>query len=150
MSRSTTGRPALVTAAAVAMMIIGVLLTLLGAVLFVGAAFFGGAASEAPGLLASLAGAFSAAFIAASIILLAIGVLEVVAGAHVLSGRPWARIAGVTLAGATALLSILGIGDGDARSILVRLLWIAANLFIAAALVIGRRWFADSRAPGHA
>lgn len=141
-------RPGTVTAAAIVMIVLGALITLFGLIFVLGAAVIGGAAStgdlpaEAAGMEGML-GIFAGFVIGLAVILLALGILEIVAGAQVLSGKGWARVTGIVLAVILGLFSLLGMTGGDqGGNIIVSLVFVVANAFIVYALWTGGRWFA--------
>jgi hypothetical protein len=91
----------------------------------------------------ALGGAFAGAIIVIGVILLAVGVLNIVAGAQVLSGKGWARITGIVLAVILGLLSLLGMTGGGEQGagIIVNVVMLVANAFIVYALWAGGPWF---------
>jgi len=135
----------MVTGAGIAMIVIGILITLAGLLaLFVGA-IIGGASNafdvQAPGF-GSIAGAAAAVVIVFSIIVLAIGILDIIAAINVFSGRSWARWTGIVVAGLLILFSLGSLGSGDSGGVIVGLVWIAANAFVIYALAVAGSWFA--------
>jgi hypothetical protein len=132
------------------MIIVGALFALFGLIALLGAAFvgsIGGSAADQAGVPSGMFGAFAGIIIVVAIILLAIAVLDIVAGIKVLSGRPWARITGIVVAIVLALFGLLGLagsGSGtDAGSPIFGIVLLAANVFIVFALATTGRWFAD-------
>jgi len=93
-----------------------------------------------------MAGAVAGVIIVVALILLAVGILDIVAGANVLGGRSWARITGIVLAVILGLLSIPGLFGGGSNNggggIFVSLIIVAANAFIVWALATTGGWFA--------
>jgi len=142
-------RPGIVTSAAVTMIVLGALIALLGLFFAFVGAFVGGAANEINSqtpAFPGMAGAVAGVLIVFAVILLAIGILNIVAGANVLGGRGWARITGIVVAVLVGLFALLGLfGGGDSRtggSIVVSLIVVAANAFIIWALATTGSWFA--------
>lgn len=94
-------------------------------------------------MVGALGGAFAGAIIVIGVILLAVGVLNIVAGSQVLSGKGWARITGIVLAVILGLLSLLGMTGGGEQGagIIVNVVMLVANAFIVYALWAGGPWF---------
>jgi hypothetical protein len=144
-------RPTLVTAAGVTMIAVGAIIVLFGLLFLLAGAIIGGAASQIdtqmPGF-GAMSGAVTGVVIVLAIILLAVGILDILAGAKVFSGRPWARMTGIVLA---VILGLLGLGSlgggGDGGNVVLGLVWVAANAFIVFALATTGSWFGE-RAPG--
>jgi hypothetical protein len=140
-------RPGLVTAAGITMIAIGALIVLVGLLFLLFGAIIGGASSQfesqMPGFT-SISGAVTGVVIVFAVIFLAIGILEIVAGAKVLSGRSWARITGLVLA---VLLGLLGLGSLSGDGVAFGLAWIVANAFVIWALATTGRWFGPRAAP---
>ena len=138
----------MVTSAAITMIVLGALIALLGLFFAFVGAFVGGAANELNSQPAfpGMAGAVAGVLIVFALILLAVGILDIVAGANVLGGRGWARITGIVVAVIVGLFGLLGLfGGGDSRtggSIVVSLIVVAANAFIVWALATTGSWFA--------
>jgi hypothetical protein len=141
-------RPGIVTGAGVTMIALGALIVLFGLFALVAGAFVGGAANQlnvsTPGF-SGMAGAFAGVIIVFALILLAFGILDIVAGANVLGGRPWARITGIVIAAILGLLSLPGLfggGNNGGGGVVVSLVLVAANAFIIWALATTGGWFA--------
>jgi hypothetical protein len=137
-----TQRPGAVTAAGIIMIALGALIVLVGLLFLLFGAIIGGATSQfesqMPGFT-SFSGAVTGVVIVLAIILLAVGILEIVAGAQVFSGRSWARITGMVLA---VILGLLGLGSlGGRDSAVFGIVWIAANAFVVWALATAGGWF---------
>jgi hypothetical protein len=136
-------RPGLVTAAGITMIAIGALVVLLGLLFLLIGAVIGGASSQfesqVPGF-SGVSGAVTGVVIVLAIIVLAIGIFEIFAGAKVLGGRSWARMTGIVLA---VLLGLIGLGSlgGGSDSVAFGLAWVVANAFVIWALVANGRWF---------
>jgi hypothetical protein len=138
-----------VTSAAITMIVLGALIALLGLFFAFVGAFVGGAAndinSQTPAF-PGMAGAVAGVLIVFALILLAVGMLDIVAGANVLGGKGWARITGIVVAVIVGLFALLGLlGGGNSRtggSIVVSLIVVAANAFIVWALTTTGSWFA--------
>ena len=141
------GRPGIVTAGSITLIVLGAL-SLLGGVLFMlgGALFAGAEGSEAldvPPGLEGMAGAFAGMLIFIAILVLIYGALEIWAGINALGGRSWARITGIVLSVIGAALFIgglLGATEEGANPVL-NIIFIAAYLFVIYALATGGRWF---------
>jgi hypothetical protein len=134
----------MVTGAGIVMIAIGVLITLFGLLTLLVGGILGGAASgldfQAPGF-GALAGAAAGALLVFAFILLAIGILDIVAGASVLGRRGWARITGIVLAAILALFGLGGLGSDTGGGTIFSIGWLAANAFIIWALATTGRWF---------
>lgn len=140
-------RPGMVTGAGITMIVLGALIVLLGLFALIAAAFVGGAANainvQTPGF-GNIAGAVAGVIIVFALILLAMGILDIVAGANVLGGRAWARITGIVVAVILALFglgSVAGNGSGNGGGV-VGILMLIANIFIIWALATTGGWFA--------
>jgi hypothetical protein len=136
----------MVTAAGVIMIIFGAILCLFGVLFLIGGAFVGGSGArfenELPGVGVT-AGAVAGVIIVFAFIFLALGILNIVAGANVFGGRGWARITGIVLAAIFAVFSLLGIGGSSQNGgIVITLLVIAGNVFVIWALATTGAWFA--------
>jgi hypothetical protein len=142
-------RPGKVTGAGVTMIVIGALIVLFGLFALIAGAFVGGAGNslnvQTPGFSGAI-GAFAGVIIVVALIFLAIGILDIVAGASVLGGRSWARITGIVLAALIGLISLPGLfGGGSANGgggIIFSLIAVVANAFIIWALATAGGWFA--------
>lgn len=141
------GRSPWANAAAVVLLILGVLALLAGlAVLAVGQLADEVVRSGAvpfPGADPSVADAFGQIFTIAAVIVLVFGAAYVAVGVGVLKARTGARWAGIVLAAVGGLLTVVSIAGGtDAAgtdgSVLVPLIVLGAHVFIAAALAL--RW----------
>lgn len=134
----------MVTAAAIVMFVLGGLITLFGLLMLLLGGLLGGAASgmdfRAPGF-GTFFGAAAGVLIVFAIILLAIGILDIVAGAGVMGGRSWARVTGIVLAVILAIFSLGGLG-GNGGSQGVSWVWLIANGFVIWALATAAGWFA--------
>lgn len=138
------GRPGLVTGAGIAMIVMGGLITLLGLLTLLLGGLFGGVAGaiefRAPGF-GGFAGLAAGILIVFAVILLAIGILDIVAGANVLGRRGWARITGIVLAVILGLISLGGIGGANGSGTF-SVVWLVVNGFIIWALATTGGWFA--------
>lgn len=131
------------------MIAMGALIVLLGLLFLLIGAVIGGASSQfesqVPGF-SSVSGAVTGVVIVLAIIVLAVGILEIFAGAKVLGGRSWARMTGIVLA---VLLGLIGLGSlgGGNDSVAFGLAWLVANAFVIFALVTNGRWFGARQLP---
>lgn len=145
----TQGRPGIVTAGSITLIVLGVLWLLIGVVaLLFGGVFAGGGAEEiAPGF-EGMMGAFGGMLIFASILALLIGALKVWAGINALGGRSWARITGIVLSviGAAMFAGGLFAATGEDTNPILNIVFIAAYLFVIYALATGGRWFSSRTA----
>lgn len=142
-------RPGILTAAGIVMIVIGALITVFGLLTLLVGGILGGAASsidfQAPGL-GGFAGAAAGALIVVALVMLAIGILDIVAGANVFGGRSWARITGIVLAAILALFSLGGLGSDAGGGTAFSIVWLAANGFVIWGLASTGRWFASRTA----
>jgi hypothetical protein len=141
-------RPGLVTAAGVVLIVLGVLTLVIGVFGIIGAAAFAGVAgslgetADAPAGFGNMMGAFAGLVVVVVILVLAWGVLQIVAGAKSLSGRNWARITGIVVGVIGALLFLAGLTNPDAgNGIFVNIAIAAAYVFVVIALAMGGSWF---------
>jgi hypothetical protein len=140
-------RPGLVTGAGVTMIVLGALIVLFGLFALIAGVFVGGAANQiniqTPGFN-GFGGAVAGVIIVIALIFLAVGILEILAGANVLGGRSWARITGIVLAAMIGLLSLPGLfnGGNNGGGVVFSLIFVAANAFIIWALATTGSWFA--------
>jgi hypothetical protein len=138
-------RPGKVTAAAVILIVLGVIVALFGVLALLGAALFPAMADtpEFRDQFGNLSEAFGTLFLTFGLIVLAYGILEVVAGNSVLSGRTWARIAGLIVAILGILSSLVGIlpSEGSGATNVVSLVLLAAYGFVAWVLASRGSWF---------
>ena len=141
------GRPGIVTAGSITLIVLGAL-SLLGGVLFMlGGALFAGAddsaALDVPPGMEGMAGAFAGMLIFIAILVLIYGALEIWAGINALGGRSWARITGIVLSVIGAALFIGGLltATEEGANPVLNIVFIAAYLFVIFALATGGRWF---------
>jgi len=142
----TMQRPGMVTGAAITMIVLGALIVLVGLFVLIVGVFVGGAANQFNvqfSELGGMAGAVAGVIIVIALIFLAVGILDIVAGANVLGGRSWARITGIVLAVIIGLVSLSGLfGDRNGGGIVLGIIVVAANAFIIWALATTGSWFA--------
>ena len=143
-------RPGGVTAAAVVLIILGVIYALFGVIAAIG----GGAVGDL------LGGAFAGAVIAIGIVVVIFGVLEVIAGIRILGLSQGWRIGGIVLASIGAVFSLISLigafsgqqefdfetgqitqGGINAGSLIFALIFLAANLFVIIQLARSRAAF---------
>ncbi len=138
-------RPGQVTAAAVILIVLGVIVSLFGLLALLGAALFPTVADspEFRDQFGPMSEAFGALFLTFGLIVLAYGVLEVVAGIFILSGRTWARIIGLIVAILGILFSLVGVlpSEGSGAANVVSLALLAAYGFVAWILARRGSWF---------
>jgi hypothetical protein len=138
------------TAAGITMIVLGALGAVFGLLLLLGGVFISGAGStfdnQAPEL-SGLSGAVGGVLIVLALIVVAIGILDIVAGGYVLAGRAWARITGIVVSAILAVFWALGSLGGGNRGggIFLSLILLAANLFVIWALATTGSWFAARR-----
>lgn len=140
-------RPGHLTAAAIILIVLGVLVSLL-AVIFILGGLLVGAAGDIPefaeqfGPVSDAIGGF---IVGLGVVILAYGVLKIVTGIYVLAGKSWARITGMILAILGGLFSLLGLfptEDGGPGGVIVSLVLLAAYVYSVWALATHGRWFA--------
>ena len=138
-------RPGQVTAAAVILIVLGVIVALFGILALLGGAIFPTVADspEFSGQFGDLSPAIGGLLITFGIIVLGYGVLEVVAGIFVLSGRTWARITGLILAVLGILFSLVGVlpSEGSGAANVVSWALLLAYAFVAWVLASRGAWF---------
>ena len=138
-------RPGQVTAAAVILIVLGVLVSLFGVLALLAAAVFPTMADspEFRDQLGPMAAAAGPLILTFGIILLAYGALEVTAGIFVLSGRTWARIVGLIVAVLGILFSLVGVlpGQNSAATNVISLVMLLAYGFVAWILASRGSWF---------
>jgi len=138
-------RPGSVTAAAVILIVLGVIVALFGALsLFAGAVFPSVADSpEFREQFGDVSEALGGLFLVVGVIVLAYGVTEVLTGIFALSGRAWARISGLIVAVLGILFSLLGALPGEAGvgTSIVFVTLLAAYGFVAWVLASTGSWF---------
>jgi len=137
------GRPGVVTAASVVMIVIGALVSLFGLI----AALVGSQwqsfirnpqVVDQIGVLPDSAGRI---LVLGGLILVTIGVLELVSGIYVLMARGWARILGLVLASIGSLFWALSVVSVTARSAVVPLVLLGASAFVIWALAGNGAYF---------
>lgn len=141
-------RPGMVTGAGITMIVLGSLVCLFGLLFLIGGVFVSGSSTtidaQAPGF-GNFAGAVGGVIIVFSLIFLAVGVLDIVAGANVLGGRSWARITGIVVAAILGLFGLASLGGNSANggNALFGVIVLAANAFIIWGLATTGAWFAS-------
>ncbi len=137
------GRPGIVTAAGITLIVLGALTLVLSLILLLGAAIFAGAAggvdTEVPGL-GGMFGAFAGAIFVVVLIVVGFGALQLISGIKVLGGQGWARITGIVVAVIAGVLALAGVGDPNGAILNIAL--VAANAFVVYALITTGPWFA--------
>lgn len=139
-------RPGAVTAAAVILIVLGLLVSLFGALaVFAGLVF--PSMADSPDIrrqFGELSGALGGLILVVGIFVLAYGLAELLTGIFVLSGRAWARIGGLVVAVLGILFSLVGVlpteGGGGGVSIGFGLV-LAAHAFVAWTLASRGAWF---------
>ncbi|HEX6127772.1 MAG TPA: hypothetical protein VF071_02000 [Candidatus Limnocylindria bacterium] len=139
-------RPAQVTAAAVILIVLGVLVALFGALSLLAGAVFPSISESADfrDQFGDLSSALGGLLLVFGILLLGFGVLQVITGMFVLPGRPWARISGLVLAVLGILFSLVGVlpGEGSGGGSVVFGVLLLAYGFCAWVLASKGGWFA--------
>jgi hypothetical protein len=145
--RTGPPRPGVITAAAIVLIVFGVLIALFGLLFVLAGALFP-AIRESPELesqLGSVPASFGTFILVVGFILAAWGILQVVAAGFVLSRRTWARITAMILAILGALIGLATILPGEAGLTAVgatlSLLFVAGHGFAIWALASQGRWF---------
>jgi len=138
-------RPSQVTAAAVILIVLGVLVGLFGALSLLAGAVFP-TVSQSPEFreqFGDVADAFGGFLVTVGAVVLAYGVLQVLTGIYVLPGRSWARITGLILATIGALFSLEGVlpGEDSAGGSIVFVALLASYGFVAWVLASRGWWF---------
>jgi hypothetical protein len=143
----------MVTGAGVVLIVMGVLTLIIGLFGLLGAAMIAGAvgtvgeSAEAPVGFGNMMGAFAGLIVVFVILILAWGVLQIVAGAKAMSGRNWARITGIVVAIIGALLALSGLANPEAGgTVIINIVMAAAYAFAAFALATSGRWFGSRAA----
>ncbi|MGH2454948.1 MAG: DUF7144 family membrane protein [Candidatus Limnocylindria bacterium] len=145
-------RPGHLLAAAVILIVLGVLVALIGAVLLLFGALFGSLADmpEITLQVGRLPDALGGFFVVLGLLILGYGVLQVATGIAVLPGRSWARITGMILASLGALFGLAGLfpvdGGGVGGGAVVSVVIVSAYVYTIWALASQGGWFA--RRPG--
>lgn len=142
------GRPGLVTAGAITLIVLGVLTVLFSLLAFLGGALFAGGGADgaaAPPGFEGMMGAFAGMLFFIAILVLVFGALQVWAGINALGGRSWARITGIVLAVIAAALFVGGLftAGGEGSNPILNIVFIAAYAFVIFALASGGRWFSS-------
>jgi hypothetical protein len=139
-------RPAPVTAAAVIMIVLGVLVGLFGALSLLAGAVFPSISETADfrDQFGNISSALGGLLLVIGILLLGFGVAQVITGIFVLPGRPWARMSGLVLAVLGILFSLVGVlpGEGNAGGSIVFAILLLAYAFSAWVLASKGSWFA--------
>jgi hypothetical protein len=139
-------RPGQVTAAAVLLIVLGVLVALFGLLAVVAGAAFPSVAESAEfrEQLGDLSPAFGGLLLTVGIIVLTYGVLQVLTGIYVLPGKSWARITGLIVAVLGILFSLLGVRPGEGSgggTVVFFVALLAAYVFVAWVLASRGAWF---------
>lgn len=141
---AAVARPGPVTAAGITLIVLGIITILLGLLLLVGVGLFAGAAGSAPEMtdmpgMGGMLGAFAGAILVITLLIVAIGALQLVTGMSVLGGRAWARITGIVLGIIGGVFALAGIGqDGG---VIVNVAFAIANGYVVYALATTGNWF---------
>jgi hypothetical protein len=134
-----------VTAAAVLLIVLGVLVGVFGVLSLLAGALFP-SVSDTPEFrqqFGEVSGALGGLLLTVGAIVLAYGALQVVAGIFVLPGRAWARIAGLVVAVLGTLFSLVGVlpGESGAGASIVFVALLAAYAYAAWVLASTGWWF---------
>lgn len=139
-------RPGAVTAAAVILIVLGLLVSLLGALAVLAGLVFPSVA-ESPdirGQFGELSAALGGLILVVGAFILAYGLAELLTGIFLLAGRAWTRISGLVLAVLGILLSLVGVlpteGGGAGTSLGFGIV-LAAYAFVAWVLASQGSWF---------
>lgn len=138
-------RPGSVTTASILMIVIGVLVTLLGLLFVLFGTLLGGAGGTTfSGQFGDLTTAMAGVFAVIGIIVAGFGILEVLSGIYMLSGRSWARILAIILSVLGGLVSLGGVAGGSEPrgAIVLPLIFLVCYLFIIWAAAAHGKWFA--------
>jgi hypothetical protein len=134
-----------VTAAAVILIVLGVLIGLFGVLSLLAGALFPTVAdtTEFREQFGEVSGALGGLLLTVGLIILAYGAVQVVAGIFVLPGRAWARIGGLVLAALGILFSLVGVlpGENGAGASIVFAVLLAAYAYAAWVLASTGWWF---------
>ena len=140
-------RPGAITAAAILLIIFGVVLALLGLLVMLGGALFPALkdSPELAGQLGAVDDSFGVFILVLGVIMAAWGGLQVVAAIFVLSRRTWARITAMILAILGALIGLATIIPGENGlspvGATISLLFVGGHAFAIWALSSQGRWF---------
>ena len=138
-----SARPGTVTAAAIVMIVLGVVIALFGLLIVLGGALLGGAGGGVVGdRFIDLPAGIGGFFVAVGVIVVAFGVLDVLSGIYILPGRSWARILAIILAALGGLLAVAGVFSAERRGAAIWLVLLAAHAFVLWAMSVNGRWFA--------
>lgn len=140
-------RPGAITAAAILLIIFGVVLALLGLLVMLGGALFPAIkdSPELAGQLGAVDDSFGVFILVLGVIMAVWGGLQVVAAIFVLSRRTWARITAMILAILGALIGLATIIPGENGlspvGATISLLFVGGHAFAIWALASQGRWF---------
>ena len=140
-------RPGAITAAAILLIIFGVVLALLGLLVMLGGALFPALkdSPELAGQLGAVDDSFGVFILVLGVIMAGWGGLQVVAAIFVLSRRTWARITAMILAILGALIGLATIIPGENGlspvGATISLLFVGGHAFAIWALASQGRWF---------
>ena len=140
-------RPGAITAAAILLIIFGVVLALLGLLVMLGGALFPALkdSPELAGQLGAVDDSFGVFILVLGVIMAGWGGLQVVAAIFVLSRRTWARITAMILAILGALIGLATIIPGENGlspvGATISLLFVGGHSFAIWALASQGRWF---------
>jgi hypothetical protein len=140
-------RPGAITAAAILLIVFGVILGLLGLLVMLGGALFPAIkdSPELAGQLGAVDDSFGVFILVLGVIMAAWGGLQVVAASFVLARRTWARITAMILAILGALIGLATIIPGENGlspvGATVSLLFVGGHAFAIWALASQGPWF---------
>jgi hypothetical protein len=143
-------RPGAITAAAILLIIFGVILALLGLLVMLGGALFPALkdSPELAGQLGAVDDSFGVFILVLGVIMATWGGLQVVAAIFVLSRRTWARITAMILAILGALIGLATIIPGENGlspvGATISLLFVGGHGFAIWALASQGRWFSSA------
>lgn len=141
-------RPGMVTAASIALIVIGTVVVLIGLLFILGGAVISGVGNR-PDLgidLNGFSGALGGVVAVVGAIFVLFGALELLSGIFSLLGRAWARILAIVmsvLGALVAVLALVGARSGGGGSPVVSLVLLVAYIFVIWAMASEGAYFAQ-------
>ncbi len=139
-------RPGTVTAAAIVLIVLGVLAAILGLFFLLGASLIG-SGTQLPGLdiAGATRGALAGVLVVFGGVMIAFGILEVLSGINIFSAKGWARILAIVLSvigGLIGVLALIPSRDPDmASGPIFGIIVLVAYAFVIWALATTGRYF---------